>query len=202
MTVTDCEFSDGGKMFVSCCRSFVIDSCIFDERLLFMNCTEFEISNCTDVPQQQVGLHLDSCHRFNVTGNVIDGRAYDSVIGCSLMSCDNATLSRNILSNCSSGLWMSSCRDIRVFHNDFLENDKDASVTMTKTTHPNVSWDNGYPSGGNYWSNFSSLDAFGGPDQDTAGSDGIMDEPYVVPGEGVVIPERTDRYPLAAPYSS
>ena len=57
-------------------------------------------------------------------------------------------------------------------------------------------WDNGYPSGGNYWSDYTGKDNYGGPSQDQPGSDGIGDIPYDIPGGSSV-----DRYPLMAPYS-
>jgi nitrous oxidase accessory protein NosD len=51
-------------------------------------------------------------------------------------------------------------------------------------------WDNGYPSGGNYWGDYEGIDEKSGPDQDQPGSDGIGDTPRSVPSAGV------DRYPL------
>lgn len=39
-------------------------------------------------------------------------------------------------------------------------------------------WDNGYPSGGNYWSDYSGGDSFNGLNQNLTGSDGIGDKPY------------------------
>jgi len=42
-------------------------------------------------------------------------------------------------------------------------------------------WDDGYPSGGNYWSDYAGVDADG---------DGIGDTPYVIDENN------TDRYPL------
>ncbi|MCK5644514.1 MAG: Ig-like domain-containing protein, partial [Gammaproteobacteria bacterium] len=56
--------------------------------------------------------------------------------------------------------------------------------------------DNGYPSGGNYWSNYSGNDAFFGPDQDLPGYDGVGDVPYAIPG-GL----NQDNYPLMQPWN-
>ena len=39
-------------------------------------------------------------------------------------------------------------------------------------------WDNGYPSGGNYWSVYSGVDNNHGINQDIPGSDGIGDTPH------------------------
>jgi len=40
-----------------------------------------------------------------------------------------------------------------------------------------VAWDNGYPSGGNYWSDYAGIDLYHGPDQYLPGCDGIGDTP-------------------------
>jgi len=56
-------------------------------------------------------------------------------------------------------------------------------------------WDNGYPSGGNYWSNYNGTDLYSGPCQNVTGSDGIGDTPYVIDANN------QDNYPLMKPYS-
>ena len=52
-------------------------------------------------------------------------------------------------------------------------------------------WDDGYPSGGNYWSSYNGTDVLRGTYQNETGSDGIGDMPY---GQ--------DRYPLMNPWTS
>lgn len=55
-------------------------------------------------------------------------------------------------------------------------------------------WDNGYPTGGNYWSDYNGTDFYGGPHQNETGSDGIGDTPYCI-----LLGNRTmnvDNYPL------
>jgi len=53
-------------------------------------------------------------------------------------------------------------------------------------------WDDGYPSGGNYWSDdtHETVDEKSGPKQDQPGSDGIADTPYIINDYN------RDRYPL------
>jgi len=46
-------------------------------------------------------------------------------------------------------------------------------------------WDDGYPSGGNYWSDYNGTDA---------NHDGIGDTPYVIDANNA------DNYPLMTPY--
>ncbi len=51
-------------------------------------------------------------------------------------------------------------------------------------------WDDGYPSGGNYWSDYNGTDLFSGPHQNETGSDGIGDTPYLIRFDS------QDNYPL------
>jgi hypothetical protein len=57
-------------------------------------------------------------------------------------------------------------------------------------------WDDDYPSGGNYWSDYASVDVKKGPGQDLPGSDGIGDTIYVIDADNV------DHYPLMNPYDT
>lgn len=43
-------------------------------------------------------------------------------------------------------------------------------------------WNISYPEGGNFWSYYDVVDVYSGPNQDQAGSDGIGDVPYDIPG--------------------
>jgi hypothetical protein len=55
-------------------------------------------------------------------------------------------------------------------------------------------WDDGYPSGGNYWSDYAGIDVFSGPYQNITSYDGIGDTPYIIDANN------TDRYPLMNPW--
>ncbi len=74
------------------------------------------------------------------------------------------------------------------WHNNFINNAQQVYATAWKR---NV-WDDGYPFGGNYWSDYSGVDEKSGPNQDKLGSDGIGDTPYVIDEYSCNI----DRYPL------
>jgi len=89
--------------------------------------------------------------------------------------------------------------NITFYHNSFVNNslNNGKQVYVTKEGYK---WDNDYPSGGNYWSDYTGVDKKKGVRQDEPGSDGIGDTPYQVsryPGE-------LDRYPLVKrpPYPS
>jgi parallel beta-helix repeat protein len=89
--------------------------------------------------------------------------------------------------NAHEGILLESGSTSNVFHhNYFISN---AVQVAGETANANT-WDDGYPSGGNYWDDCTGVDLFSGPNQDEEGADGICDEQYVV-GSGSV-----DRYPL------
>jgi hypothetical protein len=56
-------------------------------------------------------------------------------------------------------------------------------------------WDDSYPSGGNYWSDYIDVDVYHGVSQNIAGSDGIGDTPYVIDANNI------DHYPLMSPWT-
>lgn len=76
-----------------------------------------------------------------------------------------------------------------IFYNDFVNN----SVSGRDTSGGSNYWDNGYPSGGNFWDDYSGVDNFSGPNQDQPGSDGIGDSWYAVAPSGI------DHYPIMEP---
>ncbi|CAD7774989.1 MAG: Periplasmic copper-binding protein (NosD) [Candidatus Methanoperedenaceae archaeon GB50] len=104
-------------------------------------------------------------------------------------SSNNNILNRNNVSYNYYGIAINSS-DNTIHHNNLINNtNHNAYDTCTNQ------WDDGYPSGGNYWSDCTGADNFSGPDQDQSGSDGIGDTPYPIPGGSSV-----DRYPLMEPW--
>jgi parallel beta-helix repeat protein len=82
------------------------------------------------------------------------------------------------------------------YHNNIISEGKHVYDHSwdNKTVPPSINnWDNGYPTGGNYWSNYSGKDEKKGPNQDIQGSDGIGDVPYIIDQNN------KDRYPLIKP---
>ncbi|MBS7615704.1 right-handed parallel beta-helix repeat-containing protein [Candidatus Bathyarchaeota archaeon] len=78
-----------------------------------------------------------------------------------------------------------------VFHNNFVNNSSPFIGTIYGFT-----WDNGYPSAGNYWSRYNGADLKSGRFQNETGYDGIGDTSYNVSQE------HKDNYPLIHPYGS
>lgn len=76
-----------------------------------------------------------------------------------------------------------------LYHNNFINSTKFFWIEDSVNV-----WDNGYPSGGNFWSDYNGSDIYNGPNQDLPGSDGIGDSPYVIDDNNM------DRYPLMKPW--
>jgi hypothetical protein len=84
-----------------------------------------------------------------------------------------------------------------IYHNNFVDNAQQTNITpMLPGTYPANNWTNGYPSGGNFWSNYTGIDLYNGPNQDIPGSDGIGDTPHTL------VPNNVDNYPLMTPYGT
>jgi parallel beta-helix repeat protein len=110
----------------------------------------------------------------------------DREAGVFLWSSNNNTMINNNVTLNAIGISISGSNYNIIYHNDFVHNTIQAQVTAGST---NI-WDNGYPSGGNYWSDYTGIDVKNGPNQNQTGSDGIGDTPYVIDANN------TDHYPL------
>ncbi len=83
--------------------------------------------------------------------------------------------------------------DNKFYHNNLIDNNFNAEDDGSNE------WDDGYPSGGNYWSDYQGVDNYSGPRQDENGPDGIGDMPYDrIRGSG----GGEDRYPLMVEYTA
>ncbi|MEE9341870.1 MAG: NosD domain-containing protein, partial [Thermoplasmata archaeon] len=134
-----------------------------------------------------IGISLMHAQRSSLEDNQVYGFGGD---GLRLFDSDNNTITRNVVT--SNGDWLDSygvrlesSQGNRIFHNKLRYNNKQAYDDRADNE-----WDNGYPSGGNYWSDHESPDGYKGPDQDIPGSDCIVDTARVIDLDSA------DRYPL------
>jgi len=136
------------------------------------------------------GTHVYDHASFTMGNIEFDGNLVsNSDAGMNLTDLENAIVRNNILQNSSYGIYLQNSGNNSIYHNNFINNTVQASVTV----NDNSTWDNGYPSGGNYWSDYSGVDEFSGPDQNEPGSDFRGDTPYTINANN------TDRYPFMIP---
>jgi len=118
--------------------------------------------------EAEYGISLRGNHN-NITGNQLESNA----IGINLQGNCNVIAGNILRSSIQLGIMLSGSDNV-IYHNNFVNNAKQV------WTNSSNSWDDGYPSGGNYWSDHPSADWYSGPTQDILGSDGIDDMPYVI----------------------
>jgi len=139
--------------------------------------SENNIANNTE------GVYLGGSYPYNPSNNSISGNNIaNNGYGIHLWNSYNNIISgNNIKANKWYGIYPYYSENNVIYHNNFINNVNQALVMI----HGNVnSWDDGYPSGGNYWSDYAGIDADG---------DGIGDTPYIINDNN------RDRYPLMTP---
>jgi parallel beta-helix repeat protein len=145
----------------------------------------------TNIKNFDYGIYLYSTSGNTIHGNNITNNYWG---GVELYYSDGNSLIGNTIANNGAGIHAAYSGGNIVFHNNFINNSW--HVYFGAGPPPENYWDDGYPSGGNYWSGHDNYDFYSGPYQNETGSDGIADIPYGVgyKGEG-----GRDSYPLSAP---
>ena len=132
------------------------------------------------------GIYLYLSSNNNVIGNSITA----NTVGIFLDSSSANSISENQIENNSEGVYTQNSLNNRILHNNFVDNSEQAYAETSADI-----WDNSYPSGGNYWNNYTGVDQKCGPNQDHPGSDGIGDTPYIIDSNN------QDNYPLMNPWT-
>ncbi|MEM3728579.1 MAG: NosD domain-containing protein [Candidatus Bathyarchaeia archaeon] len=140
-------------------------------------------------------LEVGSIMLYGALYNTIQSNTIMEGHGLWLWSSANNTIIQNSINTTITANWrghfeLSQSSDNVFYHNNFFINKDDIFVYNSMNV-----WDAGYPSGGNYWSDYVGIDEKSGPGQDQPGSDGIGDTPYVINENNI------DRYPLMEPIS-
>jgi parallel beta-helix repeat protein len=127
----------------------------------------------------------------NITFNssIIANNVSEIFFGIDLYGSDNNRIFDNTILNNQFGIFIHTSDDNRIYHNNILNN----HIQARSLYDTGNSFDNDYPSGGNYWSDYTGIDEKSGPNQDEPGSDNIGDTGYSF-YHG--IERRTDRYPF------
>jgi parallel beta-helix repeat protein len=108
--------------------------------------------------------------------SIFGNRITNSSMGVWLYGCSKNSISGNNITANGGGINLEDSSNNTIYHNNFIGN----AFRVSSDGSPNT-WDNGYPSGGNYWSDYNGTDA---------NHDEIGDTPYVIDANN------TDNYPL------
>jgi len=171
------------------------------------------ITNNYALDNAECGIKITHSDGNMVTYNIISSNSDDGIIiessdeiiidnnnilengddGIELFSSAYSIITNNTVSaNSEYGIYLwEFSNNNRIYHNNIISNKYQA---FDNTIDSNQ-WDNGYLSGGNYWSNYIGGDKKSGSNQDRYGGDGIGDVPFdILAGTG------EDRYPLMRPF--
>jgi len=168
-----------------------VDNCTLgnNETGVFLNNSDNNvIKNCTVSGNIDEGIYLlDDSDNNALTNNTCEN---NELYGIAIWDSDNNIISGNTLKNNWTGIYLGPSSNNQIYHNNLINNNNQVYDDGTNK------WDGGYPSGGNYWSNYTGVDENHGENQDIPGSDGIGDTPYYIPGGS-----NLDRYPLMRPWA-
>ncbi|MCJ7423777.1 right-handed parallel beta-helix repeat-containing protein [Candidatus Bathyarchaeota archaeon] len=154
-------------------------------QVVLVRCNKVTVENL-NLSSATVGVELWETNNTAISGNNITANYAG---GINLYSSSNNSVSgNNITANYHNGIVLLSSSNNTIYHNNFINN------VPYSPDSTNV-WDDGYPSGGNYWSVYTGLDQKCGPSQDHPGSDGMGDTPYVIDSSN------QDNYPLMNPWT-
>ena len=153
-----------------------------------IKCTNIEVEGLT-LNNNSRGIYFYQTTNSSIKNNSIS----NNTIGIKLWNSSNNNITGNNVITNVGGIEITDF-DITdhsdnntIFYNNFINNSQNAFDDAL-----NNSWDNGYPSCGNFWSDYTGADNFSGQYQNLSGSDGIGDEPYNLSGSTGAV----DRYPF------
>ena len=155
----------------------VVQNTAVDGIRLFDSSGNF-VSNNSIIRSLNNGVLLYNSSKNTIEANTIVEGPWDGIYV--MFGSDDNVFRGNIISNFSySGITIVNSTDNIIYHNNFIDNSQ--QVFFFSSGYVNF-WDNGYPSGGNYWSDYEGIDL--------SPRDGTGDSPYVIDADN------QDNFPL------
>jgi parallel beta-helix repeat protein len=214
--VSDYAVSDAGQVVLVNCKGISVNNLNLSYATVGLELWQTNNTIITDnnfAKDWQHGIWLQSSLNCTVLGNNMTNNGWSGIWLSSSSNCtvsrnniantmddgvdiayssNNNTISENTIMNNYCGVELRDySSNNRFFHNDFDGNTQQVISDGLQNT-----WDDGYPSGGNYWSSYTGVDLKNGSSQNQTGSDGIGDTPYVIDTNN------TDHYPLMGTFYS
>lgn len=181
---SDIKVLDAGQIILVSCKS------IFIENLNLSHCdaglqlwtTENSTITKNNITNNVLGIVLEYSTKNSIHENNIANNS-DGIYLC--YSSNNSIVGNKLASNDYHGIYIELSNNNSIYHNNFLENTQHVGINKAVNF-----WDNGYPSGGNYWDGYTYADLFNDHYQNETGSDGVCDAPYAIDVNN------SDGYPL------
>ncbi len=158
--------------------------------ILLVDVSNVSIINNTliggDSPWYEIGaISIADCSSISIIGNTISNGDIGILITGSqdiLIVRNNITSTSTGWDHASAGIILYDSSNNTIYHNNFINNTRGVGIRSSI----NNTWDNGYPSGGNYWDEYQSKY----PNASEIDNSGIWNIPYVIDTNN------TDYHPL------
>jgi parallel beta-helix repeat protein len=125
------------------------------------------------VSENMIGILFYYSDNNFLTNNIVSDSQYHEIY---FVRSDSNTLTNNTILNGENGIYLYFSENNRIYHNNFINNRINSELVNSTDNF----FDNGYPSGGNYWNDYAGVDLCKGPNQDQSGKDGIGDISYEI----------------------
>jgi parallel beta-helix repeat protein len=155
--------SDAGCVVLVDCENIAVRNLALTNQTngIWLICTTYSTIENVTASNNNCGIRFQDCYFY------VFWEGHNTIV--------NSTITNNHI-----GVVLSNSGNNTFYHNNFIDND----VNVQVSGNPSL-WDNGYPSGGNFWSDYNGTDI---------NLDSIGDSPYVIEANN------TDHYPLMTPY--
>jgi len=144
-----------------------------------------------NIKKNNQGLRLGSIENKIYNNNISDNFEY----GIRIKGGRKNIIYNNSINNNSEGIYFCcSAEENQIYNNNFIKNYKwNTREYIPSSENLNIFYHN-LPIGGNYWDDYNGVDNYNGPNQNTPGSDGIGDTPYIINDY-----KNKDKYPYIKP---
>ena len=191
---TDIRDFETGILLLFTFGSSIFENTMADNSLsgIFLIASENNSISGNIVTNNWIGIGLEIEVNYNsVVGNKITNNSADGIFVND--QSNNNTIIENYVANNVGGIYIGPlpCFGNFIFHNNFINNTDHQALVASWEPSINT-WDDGYPSGGNYWSDYLSRY----PGAQEIDDSGIWDTPYNIDETN------QDNYPLIEPWAA
>ncbi|MFQ5621593.1 MAG: nitrous oxide reductase family maturation protein NosD [Candidatus Nanoarchaeia archaeon] len=176
-------------------HNLVVDPSTFPNLgfLGLINCSNITIRNF-NFTRNPSGILLAYTRHSTISNTFVS----HNIFGIRLADASNNTIFSNTIAYNNYAIAFHNSSNNVIFHNNFIDGTQliyDYAWEFSWVSLSINTWDDGYPSGGNYWSDYTGVDEKRGPKQNQHGSDGIGDTSYLIDENN------QDNYPLMEPWT-